>query len=104
MDKEIRTIAKKLRSRIEEKYIIRDARVFGSSAWGERRSGSDIDIFICLEYLNRIIEEDLFDIAYDIELEDDCLIDLIAVSDSDIKGKIGTTPIYKQIMKEGIVI
>jgi len=38
-------------------------RVFGSSARGDHRVDSDIDIFIQLSQVNRKIEEDLFNIA-----------------------------------------
>ena len=102
MDPSILHIMEKLRSRIAGKYRIHDLRVFGSSASGERRTGSDIDVLVCLSELNRTIEEELFDIAYDLELEYDCLIDLIAISKEDIKGRIGAAPIYEKILTESV--
>ena len=104
MDPKILIIVEELRSRIAARYIIRDLRVFGSSVSGDRRTGSDIDVLVCLADLDRSIEEELFDIAYDLELEHDCLIDLIAISDRDIKGRIGATPIFEQIMAEGLPV
>jgi predicted nucleotidyltransferase len=95
-------IAEELRKRIASKYLVRQFRVFGSAARGDSRKESDIDVWVCLSELNREIEEDLFDIAYDIELEYDCLIDLIAVSEKDLKGQIGIAPIQKNILSEGI--
>ena len=99
-----RKIAEELRKRIESKYRLRQFRVFGSSARGDSKKGSDIDVWVCLSELNRDIEENLFDIAYDMELEYDCLIDLIAVSEQDLKGKIGKAPIQKNILSEGIAL
>ena len=104
MNSTTRKIAEELRKRIASKYSLRQFRVFGSSARGDSRKGSDIDVWVCLAKLNREIEESLFDIAYDLELEYDCLIDLIAVSERDLKGKIGKAPIQKNILSEGIAL
>jgi predicted nucleotidyltransferase len=104
MDPKVLHIIEKLRSRISDKYTIRDLRVFGSSARGDSRIGSDIDVLVCLSELDRTIEEDLFDMAYDLELEYDCLIDLIAVSEWDLKGRIGLAPIYEKILSEGLAV
>ena len=97
-------IMKELRLRIGAKYPICDLRVFGSSARGDRKTTSDIDVLVCLPELNRAIEEDLYDIAYDLELEHDCLIDLIVVSERDLQGRIGSAPIYGQILTEGVAL
>ena len=101
MDVRTKKIAEELKRRIIEKYKLQDIRIFGSSVRGEQREDSDIDIFVHLDHSNRQIEEDLFDISYDIELEYDCLIDLIIVDEKDIKGKIGSAPIYENILSEG---
>ena len=100
---EVRTkkIAEELKRRIIEKYKLQDIRIFGSSVRGKQREDSDIDIFVHLDHSSWHIEEDLFDISYDIELKYDCLIDLIIVDDKDIKGKIGRAPIYETILSEG---
>lgn len=104
MDQKNHLIVEELRSRIAKKYTILDLRVFGSTARGDSRINSDIDVLVCLPEMNRTIEEDLFDIAYDLELECDCLIDLIAVSVQDLKGQMGSAPIYEKILSEGIAI
>lgn len=101
MDVRTKKIAEELKRRIIEKYKLQDIRIFGSSVQGEQRADSDIDIFVHLNHSNRYIEEDLFDVSYAIELEYDCLIDLIIVDDKDIKGKIGIAPIYENILSEG---
>lgn len=51
-----------------------------------------------------VIEQDLFDMAYDMELAHDCLIDLIAVSDADMKNHAGKAPVYRNIISEGIAV
>jgi uncharacterized protein len=104
MEREREKIVKELHKRIADKYSIREIKVFGSSVRGDTRKESDIDVWVCLTELTRDIEEDLFDIAYDLELEYNCLIDLIAVSERDLEGQIGIAPIRKNIISEGIVI
>jgi predicted nucleotidyltransferase len=104
MEERVKKIARDLKKRIKKKYEIQDIKIFGSSARGEQREDSDIDIFIHLNQSSRRIEEDLFDISYDIELEYDCLIDLIVIDDEDIKGNIGSAPIYETILSEGASI
>jgi len=104
MDRDREKIVEELRERIADQYQIREIRVFGSSVRGDTRKESDIDVWVCLAELNREIEERLFDIAYDMELKYDCLIDLIAVSEQDLAGKIGIAPIQKNILSEGVAV
>lgn len=101
MEEGIKRIAEELKKRIKKKYKLQDIRVFGSSARGEQRKDSDIDVFVHLDHSDRHVEEDLYDISYDIELEYDCLIDLIIIDDEGIKGKIGSAPIFENILSEG---
>ena len=104
MKKKIQQIAGELKERIAEKYSLKEIRVFGSSARGNLTPESDIDVFVHLSHVNRQIEEDLFDMAYDLELKHDCLIDLIIIDDRDLIGRSGTAPIYEKIRTEGITI
>ena len=83
MKKKIEQIVGELKDRIAGKYSIKEMRVFGSSARGDRKPESDIDVLVHLSHVNRQIEEDLFDMAYDLELKHDCLIDVIVVDDRD---------------------
>lgn len=102
MNPKTRKIAEELRRQIESRYPIRQFLIFGSSARGDERGDSDIDVWVCLPKLDRAIEEELFDMAYDLELKYDCLIDLIAVSEKDLEGRIGKAPIRKCILEEGV--
>ena len=96
----VRSIAKQFREIIEKKYEILDMKLFGSSARGDFSDSSDIDIMVQLPVVNREIEEELFDIAYDLELEHDCLIDVIVLP----QNQNVAIPLYQKIEKEGISI
>ena len=104
MKKKIEQIVGELKDRISRKYGIKEMRVFGSSARGDRKPESDIDVLVHLSQVNRHIEEDLFDMAYDLELKHDCLIDMIVVDDHDLSGAQGTAPIYAKIRAEGAAV
>lgn len=104
MDKRVNNIVKELKVKISEEYDVKEMRLFGSSARGDHRADSDIDVFIILPNVNRQIEENLFDIAYDLELKHDCLIDLIIFSDDIVKDHYSSVPIYQKVLKEGAII
>jgi predicted nucleotidyltransferase len=104
MDKKIQKIVKELKAKISSKYEIDELKVFGSSARDERREDSDIDVYLLIPEMNRQIEEDLFDIAYDLELKYDCLIDLIVFDKQALKGKYTSAPVYEKVLSEGLSI
>jgi uncharacterized protein len=95
----VAAITKQFRQVIENKYNILEMKLFGSYARGDYSKTSDIDLMIRLPKVDRVIEEDLFDIAYDLELEYDCVIDVIALAQD-----FSNLPIYQNIQKEGIAI
>ena len=96
----IGVIAKQFKQAVEKKYNVIEMKLFGSSARGKHTRHSDIDIMVKLPKVNRRIEEDLFNMAYDLELEYECVIDVIVIP-IDFNNNI---PIYQNIEKEGIVI
>jgi len=104
MDELTQQILKELKRKIVEKYDLCEMRVFGSTARGDRREDSDIDVFIRLRQVDRRIEEDLFDMAYDMELKYDCLIDLIVFSDKSLEDRFARTPICEKVLFEGAVV
>ena len=99
MEETINNILKELKNKISENYKINEMRLFGSSARGDRREDSDIDVFIILPKVNRRIEEDIFDSAYELELKHDCIIDVIIISDPVLKENISALPIYEKILE-----
>jgi predicted nucleotidyltransferase len=104
MDEKILKIATELKENISDKYKVDDFRVFGSVARRQQNRESDIDVFVVLDYVDRTIEEELFDISYDLELKYDCLIDLIVIGKEALHGKISYAPVYLRAMEEGVAI
>jgi len=102
MHSEIHKIAHELKATISKKYQLQELRLFGSSARGDRTRESDIDVFVCLAQVNRTIEEDLFDMAYDLELKYGYSIDILVFDTSIHEGVNSYLPVYQNIVKEGI--
>jgi len=97
---EIATITKQFRQAVESKYDVIEMKLFGSFARGDYSRKSDIDLMVRLPMVDRNIEEDLFNIAYDLELEYDCVIDVIVLP-QNLGNNI---MIYQNIQKEGVAI
>jgi predicted nucleotidyltransferase len=100
MTEKIRKITEEFKNTVKQKYDIIEMKLFGSSARGDSTESSDIDILVKLPNVDRSIEEDLFNMAYDLELEYDCVIDVIVLPQN-----IGNyPPLYQNIEKDGILI
>jgi len=104
MDEQTAIIVNELKTKVTIKYTLVEMRVFGSTARGNQSTESDIDVFIHLPVVNRELEEDLFDIAYDLELKYDCLIDVIVLSDENLADTHAKPMIFRDIMEDGITI
>jgi len=104
MDHFTKKILFDLKRTILSKYKLVEMRLFGSTARGDRHVHSDIDIFVRIINLDRKIEEDIFDLAYEIELKHNCLIDIFVFDDKKLKGTYFWMPVYQKILQEGVVI
>ena len=93
-----------LKRNIAAKYPILEMRLFGSTAAGTATADSDLDVFIRLPAVSRAIEEDVFDMAYEVELKYDCLLDVIVLADNALAARLDALPIYRNIMQEGLLI
>ena len=96
----IKHITRQLKLAIGRKYPLLEMKLFGSSARGDRSPESDIDLMVRLATVTREIEQDVFNMAYDLELEHDCLIDVFVLS-KDMGSNI---PLVQKIEQEGISV
>jgi uncharacterized protein len=92
-----------LHSKLTKSYAIRDFRIFGSKVIGTDVADSDIDIMILLEDTSPVIESEIDDLIFEINLKYDCLISAVYFSRYELEdGPYGESPIYKKAMVEGI--
>lgn len=98
-------------NKLKEKLIAKfgsdiEIYLFGSFVRGDYQTYSDIDILVLVPFeLNNSIEEQIFDIAYDIELEHDVVFGVVVYSKEYWYSQLSrVTPLYKNIQKEGITV
>jgi predicted nucleotidyltransferase len=94
-------IVHEFKQAVGAKYIVSDIRLFGSNARGDATDESDIDIFLQVADLTKDMEQDVYNMAYELELKYDCLIDIIILSDAVVKTHADQLPIYRNILQEG---
>lgn len=81
--------------------------LYGSYARGDYGDNSDMEIMVLTELTDdRIIqiEDEIFDAAYDIELEYGVPISVNIKNEKHFKNWVNSLPYYSNIQKEGIII
>jgi predicted nucleotidyltransferase len=83
-----------------------ELRIFGSVARGDYHAHSDVDILVVLAGpVNNGVEEQVFDMAYDIELEYGLVIGTIVYSKEFwYSDRAAVMPLYKNIQREGLFV
>ena len=94
-----------LKSRLEERFEVRDMRLFGSKVRGQAGPDSDLDIMIELPKRSPEIESEIDDITFEVNLKNDSFITTIVFGQDELQqGPMKESPLYKTIRKEGIPV
>lgn len=94
-----------LKEELSKRFNVIDMRVFGSKVRGEDTPESDIDVMIELDECNSDIKSEIYDIVFEINLENDTFISTTIFSKKEIEdGPMSESPIYKAILREGALI
>ena len=92
-----------LKDLLEKKYDLRDFRIYGSKAKGSDSPESDVDVMIELEDLSPIIESEIDDLIFRLNIRYDCLITAVYFSRKELEeGPLSESPLYKTILCDGI--
>jgi predicted nucleotidyltransferase len=92
-----------LKDLLEKKYDLRDFRIYGSKAKGSDSPESDVDVMIELEDLSPIIESEIDDLIFRLNIRYDCLITAVYFSRKELEeGPLSESPLYKMILCDGI--
>lgn len=105
--KQIETAIQSLKERLVKLYGNDvELRIFGSVARDDYHEDSDIDILVVLpSHVNNAIEEQVFDLAYDIELEYGVIIGTIVYSKEFWSSEqAASMPLYKNIQRESLFV
>jgi predicted nucleotidyltransferase len=103
--KDIETAIKEFKKRLIERFGAEtEIYLFGSVARRDYDMHSDIDLLVLLPFEpNNYIEEQVFDLGYDIELEYGVVFGIIVYSKTFWNSETaGVMPLYKNIKREGI--
>jgi len=99
-------ILNRIKSGITGKDPNAEIYLYGSRARGDNRTDSDWDILVIAskDKVTFDYESDLRDPIFDIELESGQIISLLVYSKSDWRSKKSISPLFSNVIKEGIKI
>ena len=92
-----------LKDLLEKKYDLRDFRIYGSKVKESDSPESDVDVMIELEDSSPIIESEIDDLIFRLNIRYDCLITAVYFSRKELEeGPLSESPLYKTIVCDGI--
>ena len=94
-----------LKQNVLNQYGLLQMKIFGSKVRGDYDEHSDIDLLLVLREVNWQIEKAISELCFEIGLKHDVLLSPVILSDDDINDKlIQSTPFYRVIEKEGVIV
>ena len=94
-----------LKIELNDRYELLDLRIFGSKAKDLDTPESDLDVMVVLKKLTPLLESEIDDLIFEINIENDCLITAIFFDQEELEvGPLSESPIYKKISQEGIAL
>ena len=81
--------------------------VYGSYARGDYRDNSDVDVMILVKLTESEIKKiapNIYDMAYDIELEQGIHISVVIKNEKQFEYWVDTLPFYRNVSEEGVEI
>lgn len=80
-----------------------EVKLFGSKAAGKDQPDSDIDVLVAVEKGGADVEDEVLDIAFDVNLKHDVYVSPRVIDRAILTDPVWTlTPFLKNIAKEGI--
>lgn len=103
--KNIETAINELKKRLVKRFGADiEMHLFGSVARGDYKYDSDIDVLVLIAgKVNNTLEEEVFDLAYDIELEYSVVFGIVVYQKEFWYSELGTSmPLYKNVQQDGV--
>ncbi|MGA2735680.1 MAG: nucleotidyltransferase domain-containing protein [Syntrophobacteraceae bacterium] len=103
MNEEDLLIAREPKRRLSELARLVNFCVCGSRARGDAEEGSDMDVFVEVETLDKNLKERIRDIAWEVGFENSLVISLLIFTRDELDNSpLRSSPIVKAITQEGI--
>jgi len=84
-----------LKIELNDRYELLDLRIFGSKAKDLDTPESDLDVMVVLKKLTPLLESEIDDLIFEINIENDCLITAIFFDQEELEvGPLSESPIY----------
>lgn len=100
-----RKIAKELKNKLSKVVDLLDFRVFGSRARGDADEYSDMDVFIEVESLDKVLRQKIEHIAWEIGFKYLIHISTLVFTRYELEDSpLKASPIVKNIHEEGIIL
>lgn len=101
-DYEVARIVKERLSRIVQ---LIDLKIYGSRARGNADEDSDLDVFIEVGYLDKVLEEKIYEVSWEVGFENNMFISPLIFTRYEIEeSPLRISPIVENINKEGVKI
>ncbi|MDZ4184705.1 MAG: nucleotidyltransferase domain-containing protein [Desulfuromonadales bacterium] len=98
-------IAKTLKQRLSGAVSLVDFRVFGSRARGDADEYSDMDVFVEVEELDKILKERILDISWEVGFENFMVVSPLIFTRNELENSpLRSSPIVKAIVAEGVSV
>ena len=92
-----------IKNKLQSSYKLENVILFGSKARGDSVADSDIDLLVLLnQSVDNTLEEEIFGIAFDVELEYEIVLGVIVKNAVNWKEKEIYYPLGQNIVREGI--
>jgi predicted nucleotidyltransferase len=106
MNAKEQSIVSLIKAKIRKKNPKAEVILFGSHARGQSHADSDWDILILLDipHVTHQIEKEYREELFEVELEIGEPISTFVYSKQDWESRHSVTPLYQNIMKEGVII
>ena len=102
---EILEIVKEFKRKVSDEMGKVEVILFGSHARDNAERESDIDIFVILDRdIDIKMKEAIYDIAYEISLKYDVVLDVIVYSRAEWDRYRGILPFIINVEKEGVIV
>ena len=98
-------IATTLKQRLAGAVSLVDFRVFGSRARGDADEYSDMDVFVEVEELDKILKERILDISWEVGFENFMVVSPLIFTRNELENSpLRSSPIVKAIVAEGVSV